>query len=155
MLERFNIVDFNFSTEFATAIEAVRIAEQNALRAQQDLSRVEFEAEADRERARAQADVLRLQAQELTDTNLAAMWLEKWNGVLPMFMAGEDQGIMISMGDLQSMTPPPTQPPPGNQQNDQGILAQRQLQSLINSLNTYGIVVEFDDAGNAVVFVDE
>jgi len=157
MLERFNIVDFNFSTEFATAIEAVRIAEQNALRAQQDLSRVEFEAEADRERARAQADVLRLQAQELTDTNLAAMWLEKWNGVLPMFMAGEDQGVMISMGDLQSMTQPPPlpQPPPGNQQTDQNAQAQRQLQSLINSLNTYGIVVEFDDYGNAVVFVDE
>ena len=154
MLERFNIVDFNFSAEFATAIEAVRIAEQNALRAQQDLARVEFEAEADRERARAQADVLRLQAQELTDTNLAAMWIERWNGVLPTFMAGDDQGVMINMGDVQSLAPQQTRTTTDNQQTQNNANAQRQLQSLINTLNSAGIFVEFDHNGNATVTVE-
>jgi len=104
-LERFNIVDFKFSAEFANAIEQVRIAEQNALRAEQDLERVRFEAEAEREHARAQADVLRLQAEELTDTNLAAMWIEKWNGVVPMFITGDGDGFMINLSDLQNILP--------------------------------------------------
>jgi regulator of protease activity HflC (stomatin/prohibitin superfamily) len=105
-LERFNIVDFQFSREFATAIESVRIAEQNALRAEQDLERVKFEAEARRENARAQADVLHLQARELTDTNLMAMWIEKWNGVVPLVVAGDDQGFMINLDDIQNYAPP-------------------------------------------------
>lgn len=153
-LERFNIVDFRFSPEFATAIEAVRIAEQNALRAQQDLARVEFEAEADRERARAQADVLRLQAQELTETNLAAMWLERWNGVLPIFMAGDDQGVMIDLGDLGAIAP--TQPvaaPTDDYSAAQIAELQRQLQSLISELGANNVSVAFDDNGNAIVVV--
>ena len=111
-LDRFNIVDFHFSVEFGNAIEQVRIAEQNALRAEQDLQRVMHEAEADRERARAQADVLRYQAQELTDTNLIAMWIERWNGVLPTFMGTDNNGIMISIDDIQNMTPNVPAPPP-------------------------------------------
>jgi len=146
VLERFNIVDFQFSTEFATAIEAVRIAEQNALRAEQDLARVKFEADAERERASAQADVLRLQAQELTETNLTAMWLEKWNGVLPVFMSGNDQGVMINMNDLQNMVPAA---PSGNVQQDQA--AQAQLQSLLRILGEYNMTVEFDANGNAII----
>lgn len=150
-LERFNIVDFHFSAEFSNAIEQVRIAEQNALRAEQDLARVEFEAEADRERARAQADVLRLQAQELTDTNLAAMWLEQWNGVLPIFMAGDSQGVMINFDDLQGMGQQPSVP--GDQdeteQQRQNQLLQNQLNSLVNALRANNIIVSFDEAGNA------
>jgi len=118
-LDRFNIVDFYFSAEFSNAIEQVRIAEQNALRAEQDLQRVMHEAEADRERARAQADVLRYQAQELTETNLMAMWIERWNGILPIFMSGDSNGIMINFDDLQGMAPgqnpappPAPEPPP-------------------------------------------
>ena len=111
-LERFNIVDFQFSQEFSVAIEQVRIAEQNALRAEQDLARVHHEAEADRERARAQADVLRYQAAELTDTNLAAMWIERWNGVVPLFIGNDSQGFMINMEDITNFAPqaaPPSQ----------------------------------------------
>jgi len=107
-LERFNIVDFHFSSEFSNAIEQVRIAEQNALRAYQDLERSRHEAEAERVMARAQADVLRYQAAELTDTNLMAMWIERWNGVMPIFMAGDDMGMMFSFDDIQNMSPPAT-----------------------------------------------
>jgi len=107
-LERFNIVDFHFSSEFSNAIEQVRIAEQNALRAYQDLERSRHEAEAERVMARAQADVLRYQAAELTDTNLMAMWIERWNGVMPIFMAGDSTGMMFNFDDIQGMSPPAT-----------------------------------------------
>ncbi|MCL2837938.1 MAG: prohibitin family protein [Oscillospiraceae bacterium] len=96
--ERFNIVDFSFSEEFSNAIEAVRVAEQNALRAEQDLERVRFEAEQEVARAEAQAEVLRLQAQELTDTNLQAMWIETWDGVLPQVMT-DSSGLLINFGN--------------------------------------------------------
>ena len=105
-LERFNIVDFHFSQEFSNAIEQVRIAEQNALRAYQDLERSRHEAEAERVMARAQADVLRYQAAELTDTNLMAMWIERWNGVMPLFMTGDGMGMMFNFDDIQGMSPP-------------------------------------------------
>jgi len=120
--ERFNIVDFAFSIEFSNAIEQVRIAEQNALRAYQDLERARHEAEADRVMARAQADVLRYQAAELTETNLMAMWIERWNGVLPSVMTGEGNGMLLNfdLTDIQTTPPPrvpaaptaPTPPPP-------------------------------------------
>ncbi|MCL2367505.1 MAG: prohibitin family protein [Oscillospiraceae bacterium] len=116
--ERFNIVDFAFSAEFSNAIEQVRIAEQNALRAYQDLERSRHEAEAERVMARAQADVLRYQAAELTDTNLMAMWIERWNGVLPTVMTGEGGGMLLNfnLDDIQASAPTPrapaTTPPP-------------------------------------------
>jgi len=110
--ERFNIVDFAFSIEFSNAIEQVRIAEQSALRAYQDLERSRHEAEAERVMARAQADVLRYQAAELTDTNLMAMWIEKWNGVLPTVMTGEGNGMFLNFGinDIQSTVETPRAP---------------------------------------------
>jgi len=110
--ERFNIVDFAFSQEFSNAIEQVRIAEQNALRAYQDLERSRHEAEAERVMARAQADVLRYQAAELTDTNLMAMWIERWNGVLPSVMTGDGNGMLLNFGldDIQSTAPTPRAP---------------------------------------------
>ena len=112
--ERFNIVDFSFSAEFSHAIEQVRIAEQNALRAYQDLERARHEAEAERVMARAQADVLRYQASELTDTNLTAMWIERWNGVLPTVMTGEGNGMLLNFGmdDIQTAAPEPRVTPP-------------------------------------------
>jgi regulator of protease activity HflC (stomatin/prohibitin superfamily) len=155
-LERFNIVDFHFSAEFSNAIEQVRIAEQNALRAEQDLARVEFEAEADRERARAQADVLTLQAQELTDTNLAAMWLERWNGVLPVLMAGDSQGVMINFDDIQSMGQQPIAPTATDEAAEtQRQALQGQLDALILLLNQNNINVSFDADGNATLTIDE
>jgi len=107
--DRFNIIDFSFSEEFGQAIEEVRIAEQNALRAQQDLARVEFEAAQEVARAEAQAEVLRLQAQELTDTNLMAMWIEAWNGVLPQVMS-DGNGILFNMDNLNASNPSPELP---------------------------------------------
>ncbi|MCL2402343.1 MAG: hypothetical protein FWC90_06835, partial [Oscillospiraceae bacterium] len=75
--------------------------------------------------ARAQADVLRYQAAELTDTNLMAMWIERWNGVLPTVMTGEGNGMLLNFGldDIQSSVnapraptaPAPTPTPPATQ----------------------------------------
>jgi len=68
--ERFSIADFEFSAEFSRAIESVRIAEQAALRAEQELARVGFEAQAQviqaENDALARIESANAQAQEIT-----------------------------------------------------------------------------------------
>ncbi len=97
----FSIVDFAFSPEFNKAIEEKQVAEQSALRAKNDLTRIRTEAEqvkvrADGEaeariaRARAEAEGQRMQRESLTPELVQLRAIEKWNGELPQMMAGAD-----------------------------------------------------------------
>lgn len=50
-IEVFNITSFEFSEEFNAAIEAKQTAQQNALKAEQDLARIKVEAQQQIEQA--------------------------------------------------------------------------------------------------------
>ena len=63
-IEVFNITSFEFSEEFNAAIEAKQTAQQNALKAEQDLARIKVEAQQQIEQARAEAESYRLKNQE-------------------------------------------------------------------------------------------
>lgn len=82
-----DIVNFNFSSAFNNAIEAKVTAEQQAHKAENDLARVEFEADQLVAVAEAEAEAIRIQANAINSqggedyVNLKA--IEKWNGVLP------------------------------------------------------------------------
>ena len=85
-----SITDFQFSVAFQHAIEAKVSAVQQALEAQNALSRVEFEAKQEIARARAEAEGLRLQKAnitkdllELRKIEVQGAAVEKWNGVMP------------------------------------------------------------------------
>ncbi len=78
-----NIINLNFSEAFNNAIELKQIAQQEALKAQQDLERVKFEAEQRITQARADAESYKLKNQEITDKTLQMAFLEKWDGKLP------------------------------------------------------------------------
>jgi regulator of protease activity HflC (stomatin/prohibitin superfamily) len=89
------IVDFGFSDEFDKSIEAKQVAEQNALKAEQDLKRVEVEAKQKIEQAKAEAESLRLQRENVSsdlirlrevEANIRA--IDKWNGTLPTYTGG-------------------------------------------------------------------
>lgn len=86
-VERVNITNIEFSKEYTDSIEAKVTAEQNALKAENDLIRVEFEAQQRVEQAKAEAEAIRIQAQAITQqggkdyVNLKA--IEAWNGELP------------------------------------------------------------------------
>jgi len=87
-----SIVDFKFSKEFDSAIEAKQVAEQQALRAEQDLKRIEIEAKQTIERAKAEAESLRLQKENLSGDLIELRKIEaqkeaiqKWDGVLPKY----------------------------------------------------------------------
>lgn len=95
VVDEFSIVNFNFSKPFSEAIEAKTTAEQNSLKAERDLQRVEVEAKQTVSKARAEADSLALQRQQVTPELLRlreienqAKAIEKWDGHLPTTTGG-------------------------------------------------------------------
>lgn len=94
-VDNLSIVDFGFSEQFKQAIEDKQTAEQKALKAQQDLKRIEIEAKQKLTMARAEAESLRLQRAVISDQviRLRAIEarqqaIEKWDGKLPGVTAG-------------------------------------------------------------------
>jgi len=77
-----SIVNFKFSEEFDTAIEAKVTAEQRALEAENKLRQVEFEAQQRIEQARGEAEAIRIQAQAITQQGgkdyVNLQWIEAW-----------------------------------------------------------------------------
>lgn len=101
-----NIVNFKFSEAFNQSIEAKQVAQQQALKAENDLRRIEIEAKQKIAQAQAEAESLRLKKQEVTpelvqlkQIEVQEKALEKWNGVLPSVTGGATPFI-----DIQSIT---------------------------------------------------
>lgn len=118
IVEDLSITEFAFSEEFRAAIEAKQVAEQNALRAEQELrraqieaqqqvARAEAEAEARLSIAQAEAEALRLQREVVSPELLQLRFIERWNGNLPQFMAGDETNLMpmITAGTLPAASP--------------------------------------------------
>jgi regulator of protease activity HflC (stomatin/prohibitin superfamily) len=75
MVDDLSIVDFQFSPDFAKAIEQKQVAQQNAERAEFTLAQAQKDAEA-------QA----AQKESLTPDILQKMAIEKWDGHLPTYL---------------------------------------------------------------------
>lgn len=121
MIIEYSLNDIDYSPEYNKAIEAKQVAEQNALKAEQELKMVQIQtqqqvatatanAEATRLNAQADADsiLLRAQAQAqantlltetLDDNILRKQWNEKWNGVLPTYILGSDANLFLGLGE--------------------------------------------------------
>jgi len=87
-IEVFNIINFEFSEEFSKAIEAKQTAQQQALKAEQDLSRIKVEAAQLVEKAKAESEAYQLKNQQLTDKVIMMQYVEKWDGKLPVVTSG-------------------------------------------------------------------
>jgi regulator of protease activity HflC (stomatin/prohibitin superfamily) len=90
VLDEINITEFKFSSEFNQAIEQKQIAEQQALKANLDLQRIEVEAKQKIEQAKAEAESLKLQKDQITPELVELRKIEaqleaikKWDGKLP------------------------------------------------------------------------
>jgi regulator of protease activity HflC (stomatin/prohibitin superfamily) len=95
VLDEINITEFKFSQEFNNAIEQKQVAEQQALKANLDLQRIEIEAKQKIESAKAEAEALRLQKQEvsadllkLREIEAQIKAIEKWDGKMPNVTGG-------------------------------------------------------------------
>lgn len=93
-----NIVNFNFSESFNTAIESKVTAEQDALAAKNKLERIKFEADQKVAEAKGKAEAIRIESEALKSNPevLQLRALEKWNGVLPQVTGTNVPFINIS-----------------------------------------------------------
>jgi len=110
-IEKFNIVNFDFTEEFNNAIEAKQVAEQNLLKtkteqeqakviakteAEKKVIAANAEAEAILAQAQAQADANKLLEASLSNKVIAYEQIQKWNGVTPK-VTGNDGGLLIDV----------------------------------------------------------
>lgn len=108
IVNEINIVNFKFSDAFNQSIEAKQVAQQQALKASNDLKRIEIEAKQKIAQAQAEAEALKLKKQEVTpelvqlkQIEVQEKALEKWDGKLPTVTGGATPFI-----DIQSLTNP-------------------------------------------------
>lgn len=97
-----NIMNFEFSEAFITAIEEKQVAQQKLLKAETEkqtaIKNAEAEAETLRIRAEAEAAANRTLSESLTDEIIEYTKIDKWNGVLPQVMGNAE--TLIDIGSL-------------------------------------------------------
>ena len=97
-------------TAEAVAKKEVETAEQNLQRAETEARQLAVQAQAEQEAARIEAETMLIQAeaerqanellqQSLTDYILQMEWIEKWNGQLPTYYGGSDNGMSIILDE--------------------------------------------------------
>lgn len=115
-IEKFNIVNFDFSEDFNAAIEAKQVAEQNLLKtrteqaqaieiaeanAKQKVIAAQAEADAILAKAGAQSDANNQLTKSLSELLLRYRMIESWNGELPKVSGGANPFINFSLDDLE------------------------------------------------------
>ncbi|MCQ2464263.1 MAG: prohibitin family protein [Oscillospiraceae bacterium] len=118
IIEKFNIVNFDFSSEFNAAIEAKQVAEQNLLKTKTEQQQAIVIAEAEAKKktiaaeaqakatlteANAQAEANNLLNNSLSELIIKYEQIEKWNGELPKVMS--DAASLIDVGISDSAAP--------------------------------------------------
>lgn len=124
-----NIINFEFSEAFITAIEEKQVAQQELLKAETEkqtkITNAEAEAEAIKVRAEAEAEALKITAdaeaeanaevaESLTELLIEYQKIDKWNGELPVVTGGS--GTFLDVSDITSDAPPQS-----NVQTDQTV----------------------------------
>lgn len=97
IVDDFNIVNFDFSKEFNSAIEAKQVAQQNVEKEKQTLASIEIQAEQARQQAKGQADAQKLlkDAGSLSPEYLNYLAVSKWDGKLPNVTGGATPFVNI------------------------------------------------------------
>ena len=121
-----SLTDFQFSASFSQAIEAKVIAEQMALQAKNTLEQIRYEAQqqiiqaeaaknatiaraegdafAQIIQANATAKAIKLITEQMTAEYSQYLWLQQWNGELPVVYSGDGQGLILDISQLTKDT---------------------------------------------------
>lgn len=112
-IEKFSIVNFDFSEEYDNAIELKQIAEQDKLRAETEKARrtveaeaaaaektiaAQAEAEAILAKAEAQAEANKKISESIDQNVLYFNQIERWDGIMPK-VVGEGNGFIFNIED--------------------------------------------------------
>lgn len=101
VIDSISILDMSFSKQFTAAIEAAQVAQQQAVKATNDLERVKKEADQKVAQAKAEAEAQRLQAQSITPEYLELQRIQKWDGHYPTTITGDNTLFTLPLGQKQ------------------------------------------------------
>lgn len=101
LVDSFNIVNFEFSEAFNTAIEEKQIAEQNALKAKYDLERIKTEAEQAITKAQGEAEAMKLKNEQISQNIIYLEFIEKWDGKMPTYYGSDNLFLGLDMNQVQ------------------------------------------------------
>ena len=109
IVEEVSIVNFDFSTSFNQAIEQKVTAEQNALKEQNQLKVVEYQAQQRIAQANGEAEAIKIQAQSVSAQGGAdyvkLQAIQKWNGQMPNFVGGSSMPFISIPSSEPSVAP--------------------------------------------------
>ncbi|MDA8420235.1 MAG: hypothetical protein M0039_03105 [Pseudomonadota bacterium] len=98
VVDSVNITNFQFSPQYAQAIEEKQVAQQKALQATYDLQKAKVRALQRIVEATAQSKAQALLRQTLTPEIIQQEAIQKWNGVLPTVTSGG--GVLPMIGNV-------------------------------------------------------
>ena len=97
-----NIINFDFSEAFITAIEEKQVAQQQLLKAETDkqkaITNAQADAESTRIKAEAEADANKTISASLTDQVIDYLKIQKWDGILPQVTG--TSGTFVNLDSL-------------------------------------------------------
>jgi regulator of protease activity HflC (stomatin/prohibitin superfamily) len=93
-----SITDFQFSTDYASAIEQKQVAQQRAQQAEYELQQAKVEAERQIAQAQGQSEAQKLLQQTLTPQLIQQEAIAKWDGHLPNVVGGN--GVIPMIGNV-------------------------------------------------------
>jgi len=95
-----SITDFQFSADYASAIEQKQVAQQRAQQAEYELQQAKVEAERKVAEAQGQSEAQKLLQLTLTPQLIQQQAIEKWDGHLPNVVGSN--GVLPMIGNLSN-----------------------------------------------------
>ena len=102
LVDSFNIINFDFTDAFNTAIEEKQIAEQNALKAKYDLERIKTEAEQAVTKAKGEAEAMKIKNEQISQNIIYLEFIDKWDGKMPTYYGSDNLFLGLDMNNIQS-----------------------------------------------------
>lgn len=102
LVDSFNIINFDFTDAFNTAIEEKQIAEQNALKAKYDLERIKTEAEQAVTKAKGESEAMKLKNEQISQSIIYLEFIDKWDGKMPTYYGSDNLFLGLDMNNIQS-----------------------------------------------------
>lgn len=103
-ITEFNVTNINFSNEYNKAIETKAVKQQEVVSAQAELEKQEILNKKEISIAEKDAKVMELQNSQVTDKTLELkklevmqQYIDKWNGIMPQTMVGDDANPIINL----------------------------------------------------------
>lgn len=107
VLEQIDIREVYYNSDYENAINQKKLAEQEALKLievtkqkEELLKQAEIDKNIEITKAEAEAKALQIKGQSISNNPriVELEWINKWDGQLPTYMLGNNQGIMLGLG---------------------------------------------------------